>query len=117
MAVLTQNVGKTKKGELLTNNRDVPFVLCFKYPLEKKYTFTELEKQNNKELQSFLDKVSRMTVQQVDTVFSRKPDKSDTYNELQVYHYAVTDSFRIHVVNENGRYMVLRLDPNHKVHT
>lgn len=117
MAVLTQNVGQTKKGELLTNKRDVPFVLCFKYPLEKKYTFNELEKQNNKELQNFLDKVSRMTVQQVDAVFARKPDKNDTYNGLQIYHYAVTDSFRIHVINENGRYKVLRLDPNHKVHT
>ncbi len=78
MAVLTQNAEKKKQGELLTNKRDVPFVLRFKYPLQKRYTFTELEKQNNKELQSFLDKVSNMTVQQVDVAFSRKPDKNDT---------------------------------------
>ena len=84
--------------------------------VEKNYTLIELEKQNNKELQNFLDKVSRMTVQQVDQAYARRPDKSDTYNGLQVYHYAVTDSFRIHVVNEAGRYKIIRLDPHHKVH-
>ena len=57
-----------------------------------------------------------MTVQQVDQAYARKPDKNDTYNGLQVYHYAVTDSFRIHVVNEAGRYKIIRLDPHHKVH-
>lgn len=90
--------------------------MCFKYPLERKYTFNELENSNNKELQNFLDKVSRMTVQQVDEAFSRKPDKNDTYLGLQVYHYEVSESFRIHVINEEGRYKIIRLDPNHKVH-
>ena len=116
MTVLTKETGVKQKGRLLTNQRDVKFVLCFKYPLEKNYTFTELERKNNKELQSFLDKVSKMTVQQVDQSFARKPDKNDTYNGLQVYHYAITDSFRIHVVNEAGHYVVIRLDPSHNVH-
>lgn len=116
MEKLTKNADKGKKAKILTEKRDVPFVLCFKYPLEKSYTFKELEKQNNKELQSFLDKVSRMTVQQVDEAFGRKPDKNDTYNNMQVFHYEVTDKFRIHVINEAGRYKVIRLDPNHKVH-
>ena len=116
MALLTKETGPKKSSRLLTTQRDVGFVLCFKYPLEKKYSFTELEKQNNKEFQGFLDKVSKMTVQQVDQAFARKPDKNDTYNGLQVYHYAITDSFRIHVVNEAGHYVVIRLDPHHKVH-
>lgn len=104
------------KGHLLTTQRDVPFVLCFKYPLERGYTFLELSQQNKKEFQSFLDKVSRMTVQQVNESFARKPDKNDAYNGNKVYHYAVTESFRIHVIIEEGRYKVIRLDPNHKVH-
>lgn len=116
MEKLTKDVGTKQKGQLLTNKRDVPFILCFKYPLERGFTFTELEKQNNKELQGFLDKVAKMTVQQVDTQYSRRPDKNDTFHGLQVYHYAITDSFRIHVVNEGGRYKIIRLDPNHKVH-
>lgn len=86
------------------------------YPLEKKFTLTELEKRNNKELQGFLDKVSQMSVQQVDESFARKPDKDDTYRGLQVYHYEVTKSFRIHVVSEDGIYKIIRLDPNHRVH-
>ena len=101
----------------LTNNRDVCFELCFKYPLERDYTLVNLNKRNIKELQNFLDKVSRMTVDQVDHSYSRKPDSNDSYNGLQVYHYAITDTFRIHVVNEAGYYKIIRLDPNHRVHS
>lgn len=57
-----------------------------------------------------------MTVTQVDKAFSRKPDKADTYNGMQVYHYEVTEVFRIHVVIESGYYKIIRLDPKHKVH-
>lgn len=100
----------------LTNQRDVPFELCLKYPLEKGFTFNELSKGNVKELQSFLNKVSRMTVQQVDQLYSCQPDKNDKYNGMQVYHYEVTKAFRIHVVIEEGYYKIIRLDPCHKVH-
>lgn len=116
MSVLTNRTGTKITGQLLTNKRDVPFILGFRYPLEKKFTLTELEKRNNKELQGFLDKVSQMSVQQVDESFARKPDKDDTYRGLQVYHYEVTKSFRIHVVSEDGIYKIIRLDPNHRVH-
>ena len=100
----------------LTTQRDVPFELCFKYPLEKGYTFRELSKENVKEFQTFLNKVSRMTVQQVDQLYSRKPDKNDSYNGMQVYHYEVAKAFRIHVVIEAGYYKIIRLDPCHNVH-
>ena len=100
----------------LTNKTDVPFELFIKDRIQSGYTFKELSQSNNKEFQSFLDKVSRMTVQQVDMQFSRKPDKTDIYNGMQVYHYEITKKFRIHVVIQNGRYMIIRLDPNHKVH-
>lgn len=97
-------------------NREVPFELCFKYPLEKGFTFKELSRDNLKQLQSFLDKVARMTVTQVDKSFARPPDKQDKYNDLQVYHYEVAPAFRIHVVIEAGYYKIIRLDPNHTVH-
>lgn len=116
MSVLTNQVGEKAKGRLLTNKRDVPFVLGFRYPLEKKFTLTELEKRNNKELQGFLDKVAQMSVQQVDELYARAPDKNDTYRDMQVYHYEVTRSFRVHVVCEDGIYKIIRFDPNHKVH-
>ena len=104
-------------ANILTDNIDVPFELCFRYPLQKGYTFKELSKTNIKEFQAFLDKISRMTVQQVDVLFAKKPDKNDTFNNQQVFHYGVTDSFRIHVINEDGFYKIIRLDPNHKFHS
>ena len=70
----------SKKIGLLTNKRDVPFVLKFKSPLEKKYTFKEMNQQNNKEFQNFLNKISKMSVQEVDKAFGRKPDKHDEIN-------------------------------------
>lgn len=100
----------------LTNKRDVPFELCFKYPLQRGFTFKELSQNDNRDLQRFLDKVSQMTVQQVDLLYARKPDKNDSYNGEQVFHYEVTDRFRIHVIIEEGYYKIVRLDPNHLVH-
>ena len=97
-------------------NREVPFELCFKYPLENGYSFKELTTENVRQFQTFLNKVSKMSVTQVDKAFSRKPDTKDTYNGMQVYHYEVTKVFRIHVVNEAGYYKVIRLEPKHKVH-
>ena len=105
------------KGRKLTSKTEVPFILSFRYPLERGYTFKELTSKNNKEFQAFLDKVSKLSVQQVDEQYARKPDKNDEYNDMQVYHYEVSQSFRIHVVNEDGQYCIIRLDPNHKFHS
>ncbi len=100
----------------LTNKVDAPFELCFKYPLENNYTLETLSKRNVNEFQSFLDKVSKMNVQQVDALYSRKPDLNDKYHGMQVYHYEVKKGFRIHVVIEAGYYVIIRFDPNHKFH-
>ena len=116
MSVLTNQVGEKAKGRLLTNKRDVPFVLGLRYPLEKKCTLPALQKLNNKELQEFLAKAAQMFAQPVDELYARAPDKNDTYRDMQVYHYEVTRSFRIHVVCEDGIYKIIRFDPNHKVH-
>lgn len=105
------------KGKKLTNKTEVPFILTFRYPLKRGYTFKELNLKNNKEFQAFLDKVSKLSVQQVDEQYARQPDKNDTYNGKQVYHYEVSHSFRIHVINEDGQYHIIRLDPNHKFHS
>ena len=104
------------KGKKLTTKTEVPFILSFRYPLERGYTFKELTSKNNKEFQAFLDKVSKLSVQQVDEQYARRPDKNDSYNDMQIYHYEVSHSFRIHVINEDGQYRVIRLDPNHKFH-
>lgn len=94
---------------------EAPFELCFKYELESGYTFKEFTKENNRELQRFLDKIVGKTITEVDHSYKRKTDKLDKYNGMQVLHYG-TGKFRIHVVLEAGTFKVIRLDPNHKKH-
>lgn len=95
---------------------DRPFVVSFKYKLEKNFKLGDLQRSNLQELQKFLDKVSDMTFQQVDRLYKRESDKGDEFNGQQMHHYKVTDSFRIHGILEEGRFKVIRLDPNHRVH-
>lgn len=101
----------------LTNRVDVPFQLCFRYKLQNGYTFEDLQIDNLKAFQRFLNKVGQMSVDQVDKQYGRKPDKQDKFNDLQVQHYEITPKFRIHGVNESGYFKVIRLDPNHIVHS
>lgn len=98
------------------NHREVPFELCFKYPLQRGYTFKEMSLSDTKQFQGFLDKISKMTVTQVDRSFSRKPDSNDSYDGMPIYHYEISKGFRIHVVIEDGYYKIIRLDPNHNFH-
>lgn len=105
-----------EEKKLLSSKTDVPFILSFKYPLEKGYTFASLNTSDIKDFQRFLDKVSHMTADQVDKLFLRKSDKTDVYNDCQVIHYEVTQKFRIHGIIENARFKILRLDPNHRYH-
>lgn len=105
------------KPPILSRKTDVPFIVSFKYPLDRKYNFTALSKADVAAFQRFLDKVSKMSFDEVDKAFLRPTDKGDTFNGSQVIHYKVTDSFRIHGIIENMRFKVLRLDPNHQVHS
>lgn len=113
VANLINNKSKPIK---LTKNIDAPFVICFKDKLESNYNFDCLEKNNNKQLQGFLDRVSQLSVNDVDKQYRRPTDNNDKYCGKQVFHYEVSKGFRLHVVNYNGYYQVIRLDPNHKVH-
>ena len=100
----------------LTDKIEVPFCLVFRDKLAKGYTFEQLDKRNIKDFQAFLGKISNMTVDQVDKEFARQPDKQDVYCDKQVLHYGVTEKFRIHGIRVQNGFMVIRLDPNHKVH-
>ena len=115
MANLLRHSPEDRKKQL-SRKTDVPFILAFKYPLQKGYTFSSLSNTNVIEFQRFLDKISKMTFDQVDKSFRRPTDKNDTFNDSQVIHHEVSKSFRIHGVIENARFKVLRLDPNHKYH-
>lgn len=119
MAKLTQLQGQNKTAgtELTSSNRlERPFIISFRRKLQKGYRFTDLEKMHLKVFQGFLDKVSGMTVQQVDAQYLRPADKQDIKDGENIQHYKITDSFRIHGVYNNERFEVIRIDTNHKVH-
>jgi len=100
----------------LTNRRDRPFRLCFKYKLENDYRFDNFQLIDIKKFQAFLDKIALMVFREVDTLFLRHTDKNDEYHGQQVIHYEVAEKFRIHGIIENGEFVVIRLDPNHRYH-
>jgi len=93
------------------------FVLGFKYPLLSDYTFKEISKENIRQFQNFLNKVSKMTLQEVETAFAQKPDKNDEFKGIPVHHYKVNKSFRIHTIFEDGVHIIIRIDPNHHFHS
>ena len=54
-----------------------------------------------------------MSFADVDKQYLRKPDKQDMFNDMQMIHYEVSEVFRVHGVIKDGRFYVVRLDPNH----
>ena len=103
-------------GQELTNRNKTNFIISFKYKLHNKFNFDKMDINNLKQFQNFLDKVSKMTFNQVDKEFLCTNDKKDTFKGIQIIHYVVNKKFRIHGIIEDGRFKVLRMDPNHDVH-
>ncbi len=114
MAKLTSGVAE--RSRKLSNRISSPFILSFKYRLENGYAFSDLNTQHLKEFQSFLNLASKMTFEQGERRYRRKPDTTDSFDGAQVIHYGISQSFRIHGIVENGQFMVLRLDPSHRFH-
>ena len=100
----------------LNSHLRVPFSLCFREKLFNGYTFKELKKEQLRDWQKFLDIVSQLTFEQVERRYRRDSDTTDTYGGEQIIHYWVSESFRVHGVIQNAQFVVLRLDPNHRVH-
>ena len=114
MPILTNNYGSNPTK--ISKNIYSYFSICFRYKLPKDFNFEQLSKKNIKEWQSFLDKSSKMTFEQVEKIYKRPSDKNDTFRGEQVIHYGFGEGFRIHGIIEEGQFVVLRLDPNHKFH-
>ena len=102
--------------EKLTDAKGQPFVLSFHRKLMDGYRFDNLSRQNLKAFQGFLDKISSLTVNDVDKLYRCQPDNADIVDDKQVQHYEITKKFRLHGVLINGRFEVVRLDPNHNYH-
>lgn len=77
-----------------------------------------MKSEDLKKWQKFLDKISIMTITQVDDTYLRRPDNNDKFGEdekIQIHHYGFED-FRIHGYWDEGIFYVIRLDPKHNYH-
>lgn len=106
----------TSSSGILAARTSAPFSITFRHKLLNGYRLSDLKRENYKELQSFLDKVCGIPFNDVDKLYRRKSDTDDSYEGEQIIHYEVTGKFRIHGIIENSQFIVLRLDPNHRVH-
>lgn len=117
---LTANVPKeANRGQKLTSSSRLerPFRFAFHFPLQDGYRFADLQIRDLKNLQNFFDIASGLTINQMDSTYRRDADKADVYNNQQVQHYGTKNGFRIHgIYNEDGYFVVIRIDPNHKKH-
>lgn len=102
--------------EPLSKHVVVPFSITFRHKLQSGYRFTDLKPEHLKEWQRFLDKVSGQSFNEVDRLYRRKTDTTDVYNGEQIIHYQVSGIFRIHGIVQAGHFLVIRMDPEHKVH-
>ena len=115
MSPLT-NIETDIKPNKLTTKINAPFIVSFKYSLKKGYKLKDLQLCDVQELSRFFDKVAQMDFNQVEQKYRKTSDKKDQYKCQQVIHYQYSNSGRIHGIIEEGRFKVLRIDPNHKFH-
>ncbi len=114
-SLTSRNATQSAVGQLTARN-DVPFKLAFRYKLQNHYTFKDTKPDDLKAFQRFLDKVSAMTFSQVDQLYMHPPDTDDLYNGRQVYHYELSETFRIHGFIEGDSFIAIRIDPKHRFH-
>lgn len=110
------NSNNNEVPEKLVRKIETPFSISFSNKLPKSFNFQAMEKKDLKQFQIFLDKVIEMNVTEVDKIYMRPSDKNDYFKDIPVIHYKITDTFRIHGIYLNGRFEVVRIDPNHKYH-
>ena len=117
MSKLTRNIPFKENGNRKINKyTEQPFVVSFVKKLEKGYRFIDLAMSDLKNLQNFFDIASQLTVYQMDKKYKRESNKNDILYDEPVIHYGTSDSFRIHGIYIEGRFEVLRIDPNRKFH-
>lgn len=118
MKLTKHNSGKPKKGKILTSSSNVKFKMSLERSLESGFGFNSLEKREIKEFNNFINKTvgQNLTVQQVNERFGRTPDRTDSIDGCDVYHYKISKKSRIHCYLKDGYFVICRIDPNHKVH-
>lgn len=119
MSKLTKPKGQKIQGERLTSAERLnrPFIISFRQKLHRGYRLTDLEIDDLKDMQSFFDIASQLSINEMDKQYRRISDKNDKVNGQQVQHYGHGDRFRIHgIYTSDNHFEVIRIDPNHKKH-
>lgn len=117
---------KTKRAKAaesikLTKNKKPKLVVSFGLKLENNFNFKNLNKEDLKIFQQFLDDSTELSYDEMENRYSRKNDSDDTYkinnSKFQIYHYGKDRStFRLHGILADGLFHVIRIDSKHKVH-
>ncbi len=105
--------------KVLTDSKNPKFTVRFGEELCKGYGFSELEKHSAHKFTRFLDNMVGQNWLEVDQKYLRRPDRNDRYKDNDVIHYGTGGSgseFRLHGYIEEGVFVVIRIDPNHKFH-
>ncbi len=118
MKLTDRNSGKPKRGSVLTNVNKPKFKMSLERSLESGFCFKNLQIREIKKFNDFINKTvgRNLTVQEVNDLYGRDVDKTDIVDGNTVYHYKVSDKFRIHGYLNDGYFVICRIDPNHRVH-
>ncbi|EHJ4943328.1 TPA_asm: hypothetical protein GI736_01540 [Listeria monocytogenes] len=107
----------------LTSRTNTPFKLSLEVCLDNKYCFSKLKAEHLRILDNFLAETvgKNLTVSEAERLFLRTRGPKETAcfqgETRTIYHYGKDKkSFRIHGYNNNGYFVITKIDPNHKVH-
>lgn len=117
MANKLTSITKQKNTETLTSNTVRNFSVLFSDEIEKIFDLSKLEKSDSHKLIKFIHLATSLSWDQVDKKYLRKNDKTDVKEGHDIIHYGLTDKFRLHGYIDKGSFIIIRVDPNHKVHS
>lgn len=126
MAHQLTRVAETGNGSIL-NRRKMRFKFCIQESLDNRYCFKCLNKESLRALDNFIKQTvdKQLSITEVDDLFLRTKGRGQNYElkvingaQREVFHYGKDRTpFRIFgYYNEEGYFVIYRIDPNHKTH-
>lgn len=120
------NTKQTGNGSFL-DRKQMSFKFCIQECLDRDFCFTNLSKGNLRSFENFIKETveKNLSITEVDKLFLRTQGHGSKYCEetikgikRQIFHYGKDrNPFRIHgYFNEDGYFVIHKIDPNHKVH-
>lgn len=115
------NVPNISSKNVLTSKRYTSVKFSVKLCGEticKRYKVNDLQKDDKIRFTNLLGQMLEMNWEDVENKYRRPDDKEDKTKEgIQICHYGKNgDSMRIHGYIDSGMLIIVKVDPNHKVH-